>query len=246
MLSGSPLGIVVSSGMLVPIQTLGTSVDIGTTSIPYTVYITKGTTVSGTASAIVGYFSSCGTSNGQIVGTPTVATFKSNLCTGGTSPQTWSGTGGANGVLSWTCGTISCSAPYNKFTTTTTPTVAGATCNTYDLLVGSLTGTYQLWAACNVGASIAYTGGLSIVNCNAGATDCDASIRNTLGTYFQWGRNDDVTSGVSQVSYNGALTNNSTNNQYYYSAYTNGDWYQPDDNISNPIRWYAANGGNNQ
>ena len=38
----------------------------------------------------------------------------------------------------------------------------------------------------------AYTGGASITNCG-GSTDCDSSIRNTLGDYYQWGRNDIVT-----------------------------------------------------
>ena len=57
-----------------------------------------------------------------------------------------------------------------------------------------LTGSNQYWAACNVGASNAWTGGVTITNCSAGATDCDSAIRNTLGSYFQWGRNTDVTS----------------------------------------------------
>lgn len=56
-------------------------------------------------------------------------------------------------------------------------------CDTPDIY---LTGSNQYWAACNVGASNAWTGGVTITNCSAGASDCDSVIRNTLGSYFQW------------------------------------------------------------
>jgi hypothetical protein len=50
----------------------------------------------------------------------------------------------------------------------------------------------QVWAACNVGATYAYTGAV-IPNCGGSATDCALALRPTIGSYFQWGRNDDVT-----------------------------------------------------
>ncbi len=65
-------------------------------------------------------------------------------------------------------------------------------CDTDDVYVTGAT--VQIWAACNVGASNAWTGGITIANCSGGATDCDSAIRNVLGGYFQWGRNVDVTS----------------------------------------------------
>lgn len=58
----------------------------------------------------------------------------------------------------------------------------------------------QVWAMCNVGATNAWTGGIAITDCSGSATDCDASIRNTLGSYFQWGRNDDVTAAGTPTS----------------------------------------------
>jgi hypothetical protein len=55
----------------------------------------------------------------------------------------------------------------------------------------------QVWAACNVGATKAYKNEV-ITHCSASATggsvtDCDISLRSTIGSYYQWGRNDDVT-----------------------------------------------------
>ena len=229
---GHSLGVLVSSGTLVPIQVTGAGIDVSLTGTGYTLYVARGDTrsgnntilsamtgtgVSSTGSTAINY---CGTSSGQTVGAPSIATFTSNLCTGGATVSVWSGTGGANSTLSWTCqnasNTSNCTATYNKFTTTTTPTMVGAACDTYDLLIGSLTSGYQVWSACNVGASIAYMG-TTITNCG-GASDCDSGIRNTRGYYFQWGRNDDVTPGAFQGSaYNGTLTANSTSNQLFYS-----------------------------
>lgn len=72
---------------------------------------------------------------------------------------------------------------------------AGSTypgCDTRDIALPN----GQVWAACNVGATSAYAG-QGITNCGGGATDCNASLRYTLGSYFQWGRNEDVTSIAS-------------------------------------------------
>ncbi|MDQ1344066.1 MAG: hypothetical protein QG650_786 [Patescibacteria group bacterium] len=63
-------------------------------------------------------------------------------------------------------------------------------CDTADVY---LSGSAQYWAACNVGAEYAWTGGLAVTDCAGGSSDCDAGIRNTLGSYFQWGRNTDAT-----------------------------------------------------
>ena len=261
LLSGHPIGIIVSAGTLVPVQVAASPVEIATTNTGYVAYVSRGSTVSGTGAALVAILTGsvtatgtsgtnvgalyCGSSTGQLVGAPTAATFSGNLCASGATVSTWSGTGGANGTLSWTCqnGTSysNCTANYNKFTTTTTSTMAGAACDTYDLLVGNLTSSYQVWSACNVGASVAYMG-TAITNCGGGGSDCDSAIRNTLGYYFQWGRSDDVTSGALQgAAYNGTLTSNSTSNQLFYPGTTNYDWYLPEDGSSTPTRWNTVN-----
>lgn len=93
----------------------------------------------------------CGSSNGTIVAS---TGFSGSLCAVGSTVITWSGTGGTTtaSTLSWTCkdasnNTGSCSATYNRFSS------LGATCDVYDILIGSLTGSYQVWGGCNVGAS---------------------------------------------------------------------------------------------
>ena len=45
---GHPIGIVVSSSALVPIQATGTGTDVGTTNTGYVVHVTKGKIISGT------------------------------------------------------------------------------------------------------------------------------------------------------------------------------------------------------
>ena len=74
-----------------------------------------------------------------------------------------------------------------------------------------------------------------------------------LGGMYQWGRNDDLTSGTFVGSqYNGALTNGSTSNTNFYAgdgSYY--DWYTPDINLSTPGLWNpngatSSIAGNNQ
>ena len=84
----------------------------------------------------------------------------------------------------------------NNDQTTSTPN-RYPNCDSDDVYVTGAT--VQVWAACNVGAIHAWTGGMAITNCSDGATDCDSAIRHTLGSYFQWGRNEDVTS-VSKIA----------------------------------------------
>lgn len=69
-------------------------------------------------------------------------------------------------------------------------------CDTPDIVLAN----GQKWAACNVGATKAWTGTLAITNCSAGASDCDSALRFTLGSYFQWGRNDDVTATATTAT----------------------------------------------
>lgn len=57
----------------------------------------------------------------------------------------------------------------------------------------------QRWAACNAGATKAWTGG-TVPNCAATTTDCVAGMRDTLGGYYQWGRNGDVSAGGSTTT----------------------------------------------
>ena len=70
---------------------------------------------------------------------------------------------------------------------------------------------------------------------------------------YQWGRNDDLTSGTFVGSqYNGALTNGSTSNTNFYAgdgSYY--DWYTPNANNSTPGLWNpngttSSIAGNNQ
>lgn len=69
------------------------------------------------------------------------------------------------------------------------PVATGTTypgCDTPDITLTN----GQIWAACNVGASKAYkTQALPSINAPT------AEEKTYLGSYFQWGRNDDVTEG---------------------------------------------------
>ncbi len=54
-LRGDPIGILVSSGSLVPAQSAGVTIDVGSTVTPYTAYFSSMTTVSGTGSTLNTY-----------------------------------------------------------------------------------------------------------------------------------------------------------------------------------------------
>lgn len=190
---GKKIGILVESGSLAPIQSTSSgNLDIASTSTGYVVYFNSTTTGNGTGSILQTTFvynsiiynpegtipSLCGTSNGTIVST---SSFSGSLCTAGSTIGTWSGNGGTTteNTLSWTCKDITnttsnCSANYNKFSS------LGATCDVYDILIGSLTGTYQVWGGCNVGAS-------STTDWNTGAL---VRTQARDGYLFQFGRDD--------------------------------------------------------
>lgn len=127
------------------------------------------TSVGGSASTTIGGggttpASLCGASNGQAVASNG---FSGSLCAAGSNVIAYSGKGGTStgNTLSWTCqdasnATGSCSATYGKPTTGT----GGQSCDTYDQLIGSLTGSYAVWSMCNMGAYTAYA--------NQVITDC--------------------------------------------------------------------------
>ncbi len=60
-------------------------------------------------------------------------------------------------------------------------------CDTDDVVLSN----GQVWSACNAGATLAYTGA-TILDGTGSVSDTNLAIRNILGGYFQWGRNDNV------------------------------------------------------
>ncbi len=74
------------------------------------------------------------------MGYPSTVAFQSNLCSASGSVLSWTGIGGTTGsdTLSWACkdaldNTENCTANYAKFSQNS------VTCNTSDILIGSLT-----------------------------------------------------------------------------------------------------------
>ena len=225
---GDLLGILVSSGSLVPLQlSTSTGVDIATTPNVYGVYVAPRVTVSGSGSGLATAVAS--------VRLPVVSS-------GTTAPIYSSSTTYSSGqTFSWSGATITASAIVGVGSSSTK--VSG--CDTNDIAVWSGTN-IQIWAACNAGATSAWTGGLSISDCGGSANDCQSSNRYTLGSYYQWGRNDNVTSGTfvgSQVS-NGALnmtTLSVGNTNYYQGGGSYGEWYTPDIGVVASDRWVTYN-----
>ncbi len=69
-----------------------------------------------------------------------------------------------------------------------TPAVTGYPgCDSADITLAN----GQVWAACNAGATNAYTGA-ALTNCLGSATDCNLAYRNSLGGLYQWWRNDNI------------------------------------------------------
>ncbi len=175
-------------------------------------------------------------------------------CAGG---YTWNGVNGCVAVPVYSSSTTYTAGQVFSYSGTTVTvssngvgvssnTKALSVCDTNDIVVWSGTN-IQIWSACNMGATNAWTGGLTITNCSNSATDCDASLRYTLGDYYEWGRNDPVTSGTYTAWVTGGVSagmfNSSTlstgNNLYYASHNASGDWYGPDDAITSTDRWVA-------
>ena len=144
--------------------------------------------------------------------------------------------------FTWNGATVTVTGPGMGTSSTTTPG-----CDTPDIAVWQDgTNNIQIWAACNMGATAAWTGGsLSITDCAGGSTDCDASLRSTLGDYYQWGRNDVVTSDTYTTGqYSGILTGGSTSDTNFYQGDgIYGEWYMSDVGNTNPARWSIAGGG---
>ena len=219
---GDLLGVLVSSGSLVPLQLASsTGVDIATTPNVYGVYVAPRVTVSGSGSALA----------------TAVAAVRLPVVSSGSNTTYSSSTAYSSGqVFAWSGATITVTGTGIG---TSSTTISG--CNTPDIAVWSGSNV-QIWAACNMGATSAYTG-ITIINCSNAGSDCDSSIRYTIGSYYQWGRNDDVTAGTFISSgYNGSLTNCSTSNTNFYDtdlSYV--DWYTPDKGVTATGLWVTAN-----
>ncbi|EKE27240.1 MAG: hypothetical protein ACD_3C00236G0002 [uncultured bacterium (gcode 4)] len=96
----------------------------------------------------------------------------------------------------------------------------------------------QIWSACNVGASNTWNNQIMINNCWWIASDCDSWVRNILWSYFQWWRNDDVTSSASTwtLAATWTLSNNVWNNNFIYHNGGYYDWLP--DWTQNPNLWW--------
>ncbi|EKE27555.1 MAG: hypothetical protein ACD_3C00193G0008 [uncultured bacterium (gcode 4)] len=92
-----------------------------------------------------------------------------------------------NSILQWS-GTILWWLAWLYTTTSASSKYPG--CDTPDIKLAN----WQIWAACNVGATTAWNNQSTIINCSWSGVDCNSSIRYTLWSLFQWWRNDDVTS----------------------------------------------------
>ena len=131
---------------------------------------------------------------------------------------------------------------YNGAIVTVTATGIGSSnttyngCNTHDIAIWQEgTDNIQVWSACNIGATIAYTG-IPITDCEWWTTDCNLWIRNTIGSYFQWGRNDDVTetSTSSILAAADVLENTVWNTNFIVNSNPWGDWMS----VQNDNLWW--------
>lgn len=95
-------------------------------------------------------------------------------------------------------------------------------CDTNDLTLSN----GQTWSMCNVGAVNAWTGGITLTSCASSSSDCDSAYRNTIGSYFQWGRNDDVTVGTSSATLaaTGTLAGGVGHSNFITTATSPYDW----------------------
>ncbi|MDD3120363.1 MAG: FISUMP domain-containing protein [Candidatus Gracilibacteria bacterium] len=161
------------------------------------------------------------------------------------------GSGGIINLSTTHSGTIYKAILSNNSNISTTPTGTGITignkvrlfvasnspassqyprCDTSDITLSN----GQVWAACNVGATVAFTG-ISLANL-AGSTDPYSDLRPTLGSYFQWGRNDDITSTsiTNVLASAGTLSNTVGHTNFIHNWWTSakGSWIStPDNNL---------------
>lgn len=98
-------------------------------------------------------------------------------------------------------------------------------CDSPDIMLG----TWQIWAACNVWATKAYTW-ITITDCWGSSSDCDSAIRNTIWSYFQRWRNTDITATASWVW----PVSSETNTKFYYNLSSPYDWLS----TPNPNLWW--------
>jgi hypothetical protein len=129
----------------------------------------------------------------------------------------------ANQTFSYNGATITVTSPGIGVASTK----ADSACDTYDIALWQPgTGNIQVWAACNVGAttSVGYdTVPLQSPNPTASSTLPPNRVANVQGNYYQWGRNDNVTSGANGGSFDGAgswntqlPSTNTTGNSIFY------------------------------
>ena len=92
-------------------------------------------------------------------------------------------------------------------------------CDTNDIILPNS----QTWAACNVWATTSYNESTAIQDCASSVTDCNSSIRYTIWSFFQFWRNDDVTSSsiTSTLAPAWTLASNVGHNLFISS---NSDW----------------------
>lgn len=149
----------------------------------------------------------------------------------------------------------------NQFTysgVTVTVTSAGvgtgsstyAGCDTSDIVIWRSGNNPQIWAACNVGATTS-VGFATVPDQTSGGGNPSATlptnrVANVQGNYYQWGRNDNITSGtwtpwVSGHVSAGEFSNGSTSNTNFYGGDSSyGEWYAPDINVTATNRWVTS------
>ncbi|EKE27876.1 MAG: hypothetical protein ACD_3C00141G0003 [uncultured bacterium (gcode 4)] len=109
-------------------------------------------------------------------------------------------------------------------------------CNVSDIKLSN----WQIWAACNVGATEAWAGQVTINVCSFTGADCNQWIRNILGGLFQWWRNDNVASTSATWTPAPAWTlANTVWHDNFITEYNNRDWYvNPPQN--NNLWWWSG------
>ncbi|EKE28139.1 MAG: hypothetical protein ACD_3C00089G0001, partial [uncultured bacterium (gcode 4)] len=97
-------------------------------------------------------------------------------------------------------------------------------CDTNDIKLSN----WQAWSACNVWATNAWNNQTALTNyCGWWASDCVASLRYTLWSYFQWWKNTDVTPEWTPTSTPAAawtLANTTAYPNFIMNASANYDW----------------------
>jgi len=104
-------------------------------------------------------------------------------------------------------------------------------CDAPDIILDN----WQIWAACNVGATVAFTGVNLTATCPSWCTtDPYPSWHNTTWDYYQWGRNKSVTSVTTiwwpRIDDTNLFIANSTSSPY--------NWYN---SIDNSLWWWSVN-----